>query len=78
MNLSQRALALETMLNTPGWQVLNDYLTKNSVPVMISIDGLDSLIKQAYKNGVSQGHKDVLNFINTTVECARRNKKELI
>ncbi|MEW5819447.1 MAG: hypothetical protein AB1782_04595 [Cyanobacteriota bacterium] len=74
MNLNQKASALESMIKTTGWKVLKDYLEKNSTPVIIPIDSLDSAIKQAYKNGVCQGHREVLDFIKITIEAAKRNK----
>lgn len=74
MNLVQKAAALEKMLDTPGWDVLYDYLVKNATPSIVQVDGLDSLIKQAYKNGVCQGHCEVLNYIKVTVENAKRKR----
>ncbi|MGD9581400.1 MAG: hypothetical protein AB7V50_08500 [Vampirovibrionia bacterium] len=76
MNQVQKADALELMLDSPGWDVLYDYLVKHSTPSIIQVDGLDSLIKQAYRNGVCQGHTDVLNFIKVTIENAKRKRKQ--
>ncbi len=76
MNQIQKAAALDALLNTPGWDVLYDYLQKNSQPSIMPADGLDSLIKQAYKNGVCQGHKDVLDYIKITIENARRKNAD--
>lgn len=72
MNQGQKAMALEAMMQTPGWQIVYDYLVKASMPDLMAINNLDSLINQAYQNGVCQGHKDVLNFIKVTVDNAKR------
>lgn len=75
MKQSQKAAALESMLKTAGWGVLNDYLTKNAIPEIVPAESLDALIKQAYKNGICQGHQDVLNFIKVTIATEKRKLK---
>lgn len=74
MNQTQKAAALESMLDSPGWDVLYEYLIKHSTPSIIPVDGLDSLIKQSYRNGVCQGHKNILDFIKITIENAKRKQ----
>lgn len=74
MNQVQKAAALESMLDSPGWKILEEYLFKHSTPSLNPVEGLDSLIKQAYRNGVCQGHKNVLDYIKVTIENAKRKQ----
>ena len=74
MNQIEKAAAIEAMIDTAGWDVLYEYLVKGSTPSLVPVDGLDSLIKQAYKNGVCQGYADVLRFVIVTVENAKRKR----
>lgn len=73
MNQTQKAKALEAMQHTQGWQVLLDYLRKNSTPELLPAEGLDWLIRQTFINGKCQGHKDVINYVQAMSAKAARN-----
>lgn len=75
MDQVQKARALEAMKTTPGWKVLEGYLEKHSTPTLLPVENLDSLIKQAYLNGLCQGYKDVLKFVKITIDTAKRKNK---
>ena len=75
MYKNQKAIAIKTLIETPGWKILEEYLLRNSIQQLISIDKMDSLIKQSFQSGVCQGHKDVLLFIKSVKEFSKRQDK---
>jgi hypothetical protein len=78
MKLEQRAAALEAMTRTAGWKILEAHLEKKSHPELLAVTNFDTLIRQAYINGVCQGHKDVQDFVKVTIENARRRTQNSI
>lgn len=79
MEQTERAMALEQMVKTKGWEILKEYLEKKSIPDVLEIKNMDALIKQAYLNGICHGCQDTLKYVLSTIDkYKRKNPNNII